>query len=136
MQTGAPMPVVQRTGDSLVVAYACSNPEFPGWGGSADADHPGFDIWCAVLRFDGVVWYHFGGPSDERLHLHPLFTVGLSYYGFWEVLESSRVPAGSALQHWIVTFHDETLEVVAASASIVSRREEGENTHAAALKYA
>src|SRR5262249_17940784 len=136
MQAGAPLPVVERTGDSLVVAYVCHNPEFPGWESGADPDHPGFDIWSAVLRFEGVAWHHFGGPSEHTLPSHPLFAVGLGYYGFWEVHDSSRVPAGSALHHWIATFHDETLEVVAASASVVSSRVEGEDTHAIARQYA
>ena len=136
MEAGAPEFVVQRVGDSLVVAYVCRNPEFPGWDSGADPSHRGFDIWSAVLRFDGVVWHHFGDPSEEALTTHPLYQFGLDFYGFWEVLNSPRVPGGSELRHWIVTFHDETLEVIAASASVVSRREEGEDTRAVALKYA
>jgi len=89
-----------------------------------------------VLRLSGVAWYHFGAPTDEAVATHPLYAVGLGFYGFWEVLDSPRVPHGGALRHWVITFHDETLEVVAASASVVSRREEGEDTHAGALKYA
>ena len=136
METGAPIPVMRFSSDSLVVAYACRNPEFPGWESGADPSHPGFDVWCAVLRFEGVAWHHFGAPGNEALPTHPLYSAGMSYYGFWEVLDSLRVRPGSALHHWIVTFHDETLEVVAASASVVSRREEGEGTRAIALKYA
>ena len=109
METGAPLPVVQRLGDSLVVAYVCHNPEFPGWDSGADPSHRGFDIWSAVLRFGGVVWHHFGTPNDEALATHPLYPVGLGFYGFWTVLDSPRVPDGSELRHWIVTFHDETL---------------------------
>lgn len=136
METGAPLPVVQRVGESLVVAYVCRNPEFPGWDSGADPSHHGFDLWSAVLRFSGVSWHHFGAPNDEALSTHPLYSVGLSFYGFWEVLDSPRVLDGGTLRHWVITFHDETLEVVAASASVVSPREEGEDTHAVALKYA
>ena len=136
MSTGAPLPVVRSLADSLIVVYVCRNPEFPGWDSGAEPSHLGFDIWSAVLRFDGVTWHQFGAPNDEALPTHPLYAVGLGYYGFWEVLDSPRVPVGSALRHWAVTFHDETLEVVAASAFVVSRRDEGEDTHAVALKYA
>jgi len=136
MEVGSPCPVVRCLPGSLLVAYVCSNPEFPGWDRGADPDHPGFDIWSAVVRFDGVTWHHFGAPGDEALRTHPLYDVGLGFYGFWEVLDSPRMPAGSALHHWVVTFHDETLEVVAASAFVVSRRDEGEDTRAVVLKYA
>jgi hypothetical protein len=122
METGAPMPCVQRAKESLHVTYVCRNPDFPGWESGAPHNHSGFDVYRAVLRFEGATWHHFGSPSDERLHTHPLYPVGLRWYDFWEVLESPRVPPGSPLRHWIITFHDETLEVVAASASVVSRR--------------
>jgi len=136
MSVGAPLPVIRRVADSLIVAYICSNPEFPGWDSGAAPEHSGFDVWSAVLRFDGVAWHHFGAPNDERLHSHPLYPLGLGCYGFWEVLDSPRVPAASVLRHWIATFHDETLEVVAASASVISRRVDGEETHEIIRQYA
>jgi hypothetical protein len=136
MNAGAPLPVIHRVSDSLLVAYVCRNPQFPGWDSGVDPDHPGFDIWSAVLRFDGVAWHHFGAPNDEVLSTHPLHSIGLGFYGFWEVLDSPRVSKDRPLRHWVVTFHDETLEVVAASAVVVSRRDEGEDTHTIALKYA
>ena len=125
METDAPLPVVQQVGESLVVAYVCRNPDFPGWDSGADPSHHGFDIWSAVLRFSGVAWHHFGAPSDEALATHPLYPVGLDFYGFWEVLDSPRVSEGSTLRigsshfttrHWRlsphphVSFHDERRE--------------------------
>ena len=135
MEVGAPMPVIRSVADLLVVAYICRDPEFPGWDGVAAPERPGLDVWSAVLRFDGVAWHHFGAPNDEGLHSHPLYPVGLGFYGFCEVLDSPRVPDGSALRHWIATFHDETLEVVAASASIIARRVDGEETHEIVRQY-
>src|SRR4051812_26373353 len=79
METGAPLPVAERSGESLVVAYVCRNPEFPGWASGADLSHRGFDIWNAVLRFSGVAWHHFGAPNDEELATHPLYAVGLGF---------------------------------------------------------
>jgi hypothetical protein len=53
MDTGAPMPSIERVGDFLVVAYIRSSTTRP------DSS--------AVVRFRGVSWVHFGPPSDERL---------------------------------------------------------------------
>lgn len=134
MDTGAPLPAVRKEGDQLWVAYMCHNPDFPGWDAGASPDHPGFAIWSALLRFDGVSDYHFGAPSDERLHAHPLYSAGLGFYGFHEACGTERLAGRKEKKHWIITFHDETLEVIADSAHVVSTRIEGEDTHAALEK--
>jgi hypothetical protein len=134
MDTGAPLPAIRKEEDRLWVAYVCRNSEFPGWGSGARPEHPGFEVWCALLRFDGVLDYHFGAPSDERLHTHPLYATGLSFYGFYEARGTSRLADRKEKKHWIITFHDETLEVVADSAHVVSPKIEGEDTHAALQK--
>lgn len=131
METGAPLPAIRKEGDRLWVAYVCRNPDFPGWGSGAGPEHPGFDIYSALLRFDGVTDYHFGAPNDERLHTHPLYSAGLKWYGFYEARETERLAGTKHKKHWIITFHDETLEVIADSAHIVSDRIDGEDTDAA-----
>jgi len=134
MDTGAPLPAIRKKDDQLWVAYVCRNPDFPGWNRGAPPEHPGFDVWTALLRFDGVSDYHFGAPSDERLHTHPLYAAGLSFYGFYEARGTSRLAGTQGKKHWIVTFHDETLEVIADSAHVVSSKIEGEDTHTAVEK--
>jgi hypothetical protein len=134
MSVGAPLPAVRKDGDRLWVAYVCRNPEFPGWGSGAPPEHPGYDVWSAVLRFDGVADYHFGAPNDEGLASHPLYAVGVRWYRFYEVRGSSRLGGRNEKKHWVVTFHDETLEVIADSAHVVSARIDGEDTHAALEK--
>ena len=131
MDAGAPLPAILKKEDRLWVSYVCRNPEFPGWDSGAPSEHPGFVIWCALLRFDGVSDYHLGAPNDERLATHPLYEAGLGFYGFYEALGSSRLVGTVGKKHWIITFHDETLEVVADSAHVVSSRIEGEDTQAA-----
>lgn len=121
METGAPLPSVVHEGDSLFVAYLCRNPQFPGWESGASPDHPGFHVYCAVLLFTGVKWHHFGAPSDERLHEHPLYGHGLTFYGFHEVQNSERTK-GTDLHHWIITFHDETLEVTGTQMTVLAER--------------
>ena len=131
MDAGAPHPAITKEDDRIWVAYVCRNPDFPGWDRGAPPDHPGFDAWCALLRFDGVSEYHFGPPNDERLHTHPLYTAGLRFYGFYEVQGAERLEHRKGKKHWVITFHDETLEVIADSAHVVSAKIDGEDTHAA-----
>jgi hypothetical protein len=82
----------------------------------------------AVLRFPVCTIVKFGYPNDEALPGHPLYPKGLSYYGIFEVLDSSwstsleeqnlvSFPNPSRLRrsgrHFVVTFHESTLECIA-----------------------
>lgn len=112
MDTGAPEPLVQREGDSAWIVYLAHDPDFPGW------EHPSVTEYLdakpgepfGVLRFDGVTQCTLGPPDEDRLEEHPLFGRGLTYYEFHRV----RSPEDEG--RWLVTFHDETLEVRARSA--------------------
>jgi hypothetical protein len=103
MEIGAPQPSFERLGDAVLVAYRISRPD----------DH------FAVLRFNGVQDLTFGDPTDEALETHRLFSAGLQPYRFQEVHGEPDVPAG--LRRWIITFHDDTLEVTARSAEVIVR---------------
>lgn len=111
MDTGAPIPSIVLREEGLYVAYAVSG--------------QGQDY--AIVRFRGVLQHTFGYPNDEALGQHPLFKIGLKFYAFNEVVASPYVEdlakrnekafpgrAGRILErrHWVVTFHDETLEVI------------------------
>ena len=126
MESGAPLPAARLINEALYIAYVCKNPDFPGWGNGAPIDHPGFALFSALLRFNGVTKYSLGPPGDERLYEHPLYQVGLRHYSFYEVTGMPDVSSGDRM--WIATFHDETLEVHAASAEVICRRIDGENT--------
>ena len=126
MNSGTPFPAISVLNDSLFIAYVCHNPEFPGWDTGETVEHPGFDIYSAVVRFSGVVAHYLGSPTDEALYRHPLYSRGLKFYAFHEVLRSPK--AANPLRHWIATFHDETFEVVALAAEVYRRRVEGEDT--------
>ena len=118
MDTGAPMPALEHSDDTLVLAYICRGER------------------SAAVRFSGVSWLHFGYPNDEGLSEHPLYEHGLRHYAFWEVLDSPHVSPDSSQRHWIATFHDETLEVVATSATVVAHDLPGKATHEIARQYA
>ncbi len=116
MDTGAPEPIIVREGDHVWVGYRAHDPDLPGWNDPSVTEylsqHEGEPF--GVLRFEGVTDCFLGAPNDERLHEHPLYGRGLEFYGFHQI----RVPA-AGVTRWIVTFHDETLDIRARSASAV-----------------
>jgi hypothetical protein len=120
------MPASRIVGSTLYVAYVCRNPKFPGYESGAQVDDPGFAVFSAVLRFDGVLDFVLGPPSEDRLHEHPFYSLGLKHYGFFEIAGLASIPPG--MRRWLVTFHDDTLDVTAASAGVLSRRVDGEAT--------
>ncbi len=121
MDVGSPEPAVFEERGTAWVAYRCNNEDFPGPGSGADPAHPGFDGYCAVLRFTGVESLTLGPPEADRLHEHPLHDAGLEPYSF-QVVEDSDEATDGETAHWIVTFRDETLEVIAEDADVLEAR--------------
>lgn len=126
MDAGAPMPAVFSDETGLTCAYVI---------GSTHSQSGS----TAILHFDGVLYYAMGYPNDEVLEAHPLYVNGLRFCAF-HVVENSpliadldrrnqvhqRHVAGAYVnrfRHWIITFHDETLEVVARNARFVGTSE-------------
>ena len=83
------------------------------------------------LKFEAVLQYKFGYPNDEVLQSHPLYKYGLTHYSFFTVENSPfvreiekqnechprhRRGIYAEFHHWIITFHDDTLEVIALRA--------------------
>jgi hypothetical protein len=119
---GAPSPVILADEHRLHLAYLMA-----GAGG------------CALVTFSGIYAHLFGAPNDEALHGHRLAHLGLEAYGFYRLEHSTwiadlcarnqvhprhRDSLFDGLQHYIFTFHDSTLEVIAAS--YASATHEGE----------
>jgi len=73
----------------------------------------------AVVQFNGVSAWYYGGPNDERLDKHPLWNRGLTFYNF------HRVSPAEGDDCWVATFHDGTLEIVAQQAAVLAARTEG-----------
>lgn len=122
MDSGVPMPAVYSDENGLTCAYIIGATHVQS--GST-----------AVLHFDSVLYYAFGYPNDEALNGHPLYPHGLRHYDF-QLVENSPLIAdldrrnqvhgghvtGSYMRrfrHWVITFHDETFEVVAGGARVV-----------------
>lgn len=121
MDTGSPCPAIHSDERRLLCAYYANARALP-------------EGTVAILRFDGVLQFRLGYPNDEALHGHPLAKFGLKHYAaclvensplLAEIENQNRVHAAfrpglyDKFRHWVVTFHDETLEVVALRAELV-----------------
>jgi hypothetical protein len=120
METGAPLPAVHSDGHNLLCAYIVNSTVAPVRS-------------VAILKFEVVLQFRFGYPNDEALPGHPLYQFGLGYYDFFTVENSPliieiekqnechsqhRPGIYAKFHHWIVTFHDKTLEVLALRANV------------------
>ena len=110
-EAGAPEPCVYADDSNFVLRYYTENRKI------------------AVVIFPLVEIFKFGSPNDEAMGGHPLINNGLKYYSVHKVTNSSWVaelekqnsvhPQHSRRyffkdkHHYIFTFHDTTLELVA-----------------------
>ena len=110
-EAGSPEPCVYGDDTRLVMRYYTQNNKI------------------AVIIFPLVSIFKFGSPNDEALGGHPLINKGLKYYSVHKVENSfwiaelekqnsvhPRHDSKSFLKdkhHYIFTFHDSTLELVA-----------------------
>lgn len=124
METGAPEPAIIADDNGLLVAYRVR-----------DDNVQGPEELFGRVFFETVLQSKFGYPNDEVLAGHPLYKYGLGAYAFYKITNSPWIAelqkmnsvhpkhsGGWASQygHWIVTFHDETLEVIGQSARTLS----------------
>ncbi len=132
---GAPLPVLLSDECSTLVAYLIEEPD-PMWDGTTTrvvaSESEGELI--AIVRFVRPRAHLFGPPNDEAFAGHPLASRGLTPYGSFEVLRSSwirrlermnsvhpyhRAAAFASLRHFILSFHDSTLECIAHDVELV-----------------
>ncbi len=131
---GAPLPHVFADEGKLLVAYIVNipDPSFDGTNPRSVSPVTGNQS-VAILTADPYLAFQFGPPNDEALSGHRLYAMGLRHYASFEVLNSSwiaslekanRVHSShtpelfSDYRHFILTFHDSTLEFIAESFSI------------------
>lgn len=74
-----------------------------------------------VIHFDSVIDHHLSPINDEGMGQHAYAKAGLQFYAFNELVQTDETQRWSALKarHWVVTFKDNTLDVVAAKAEVV-----------------
>jgi len=135
--TGAPMPVLISGARTFVVFYLSRHdPVFEG--ADPRARDPRADHGVGVVEFQDVASVKMGSPNDEVLCGHPLWGSGLEFYRAQEVRNSPwiaeliqvnrvhgsfRESRWSGARHFVLPFHDETVECVAREA--VARTEPG-----------
>jgi hypothetical protein len=102
MDTGAPQPLVVAEGGVAWLSYRTYR-----------RDH------FAVLRFRGVRRLTLGEPDDERSDEPSRWPARLPFNSFHEVMSPEL--ERDELRRWVVTFHDETLDVIARRAEVVVR---------------
>jgi hypothetical protein len=125
MDTGAPRPAIHSDGGDLLCGYFMNS--------TVTSKSP-----VALLKFENVLQYRFGYPNDEVLQGHSLHQFGLKHYGFFEVENSPlireienqnrchpehRLGIYAKFRHWVITFHDETLEVIAQRVTVMAQTE-------------
>jgi hypothetical protein len=76
----------------------------------------------AVVRFDNVIDHRLSPINDEGLGQHPCAGAGLKWYEFNEVIGSAEATKWRTLgaRHWVVTFKDNTLYVLANDAEVIA----------------
>ncbi|RAZ88199.1 hypothetical protein DPM33_24175 [Mesorhizobium hawassense] len=126
---GASLPHVFADEERLLIAYIVNVPD-PSFDGtnprSISARTEGETV--AILTVAPYVALQFGPPNDEALSGHRLYALGLQHYSAFEVVNSSWVASleeanrvhprhmpelFSGRRHFILTFHDSTLEFIA-----------------------
>ena len=126
---GAPLPMIVSDDHVLQVFYylpsRIGNAMAPESVTFSQASAP-----VAVVMFHGTWASYFGSPNDEALNGYPLYEKGLGPYATFEVLQSRWIASMArqnavhprhtdalfaGLRHFIMTFHDSTLEIVARS---------------------
>ena len=126
---GAPLPHLLSSGHRAFVAFYLDVPD-PDWDGTytriVDPTDDRIES-LALAEFKGVVAVKMGPPNDEVLHGHPLYGRGLDFYGAYvvensrwlaEVIEINRVHERSdprtweGRRHFLLVFHDETVEAI------------------------
>lgn len=124
--TGAPLPrLLVGSRHAVVLCYA-----------NVSSDSSGFVM---EIRFDGCLSARIGHPNDEVLHGHPLWDFGLVPYEAHIVHNSPlhaehrrinsahehhRDEAWADLNHYLLVFHDDIVEVLAQGIS--ARRLDGD----------
>jgi hypothetical protein len=128
---GAPMPCLLAGVRTFLVYYLRSDdPIFE----ELSPDEPGWDQerGVGIIEFRRVASVKMGSPNEEVAHGHPLWGYGLEFYGAhvvtnspWikELADINRVhpqfteKAWAAARHYVLPFHDETVECVAQDAT-------------------
>lgn len=76
----------------------------------------------AVVKFTGLIDHRLAPINDQGLGRHRYVQSGLQPYSFNELTGTEETNCWQTLRarHWVVTFQDETLDVIACGGEVVS----------------
>jgi hypothetical protein len=131
---GAPLPKILSDESSLYVAYYLeSSQNFTNGTSIKEVTEESTDETVGIISFELFLAYQFGAPNDEAIDGHPLSSKGLRPYGSF-IIENSKwlkyfekinrvhpehkKEDFEFLNHYILTFHDTTLEIIAKDYSV------------------
>jgi hypothetical protein len=127
--SGAPLPHLLSSGQRSFVAFHLDEPD-PAWDFSdVRVVDPRDEVAesLALAEFTGCTAVKLGPPNDEVLHGHPLYGRGLAHDGTYvvensrwlaELIEINRVHERFRIERWrdkrhfLLVFHDETVEAI------------------------
>ena len=91
----------------------------------------------AIVEFSGLIDHHLCPINDEGLGSHPYAKAGLQYYEFNELFDSAETKRWKVLRgrHWVITFKDQTLDIVAQEARVAIADTEGKSPLDALLRF-
>ena len=132
---GAPLPHLLSSGLRSFVAFYLEERD-PDWDGTyvrmVDPTDDAVES-LALAEFKGAVAVKMGPPNDEVLYGHPLYGRGLGWYGAYvvensrwlaELVEINRVherfdpQTWEGRRHFLLVFHDETVEAIASDIEV------------------
>lgn len=89
----------------------------------------------AVIKFSGVIEHWLSPINDEGLGTHPYARTGIRPYGFYEIDNSPEAQPWAILlaRHWVITFKDNTLDVVARKVEIAANQIQAKDAACALL---
>lgn len=95
----------------------------------------------AVIKFGGVIDFHLTPINDEGLGEHPYVSSGLRCYTFHELSDTDATKRWASIggRHFVITFKDVTIDVIATAPSVVATDIRSDSADAAlklAIKYA
>jgi len=90
----------------------------------------------AVIRFSDVFDHRLSPINDEGLGEHPYAKFGLNFYSFHEIENSLETQKWAMLSvhHWVLTFKDNALDVLACFIEIMAANVKAKNPTDALLR--
>ena len=130
---GAPEPIIICIGFDLILLFYVDLFDLPKITNNLKERDIDSDVGVAIMKFKKRYIHKFGIPNDEVIVGHPYYKIGLKPYSFFSVNDSDwvreikRIEAHHPyfnkqsfdnLNHYIITFKDNTFECISEDYSI------------------